>query len=624
MRQFDVFRTRGAILAALLAIGFSGIGCRGGGMPGGAIETFESGRSALDKGEFAAARVHFSRILDQYPTLVEALIARGECNEREALPLAADSDRRRELLVAAAADYGLASAPQHALERRMQAMMAQGECLSLLGHRTEAIEVFSAAAQEPAAEAAQLFLAHLRAGELLLEILHANMAPDVEFAASDAAYLLEVRAARARFGEALVLQPGDPRARLGLGQCLVHEGLHQEAEQVLDGLTALEPFNSMLAVYLRGVARERRLGPNERSSAEYVEALRLDSEQSFSPLYDRLYRVMQMPNPYSNSEIVELERQLIKYRGDDQNIWLAAQTYFQSLTTRMGHQHLAWAVTCARLGRADDALQAFIEWHFERPEFGDDPTSLELVFGKSNNTWSAEMALARSLAYETMLGDSHTEAREFAWADLRPFVDELKTSGSLGAEALLARICAHLATSQLAYARTQADQAREQLLEETERLTLIEKRILHDAAFAAEFRLGEVEQLRRGGEYPIEFALRAASQDASMRFLPAFQVLERALNDMSQEQLADTDERAVLKKRIESALLAYQGPDAGILGVQARLQEQRLAHQAQLDAAKKQRDAEAKLRSPCDDCGFRASKSQRICPSCGSPLTLQQ
>ena len=72
MRQFDVFRTRGAILAALLAIGFSGIGCRGGGMPGGAIETFESGRSALDKGEFAAARVHFSRILDQYPTLVEA------------------------------------------------------------------------------------------------------------------------------------------------------------------------------------------------------------------------------------------------------------------------------------------------------------------------------------------------------------------------------------------------------------------------------------------------------------------------------------------------------------------------------------------------------------------------
>jgi hypothetical protein len=259
-------------------------------------------------------------------------------------------------------------------------------------------------------------------------------------------------------------------------------------------------------------------------------------------------------------------------------------------------------------------LEAFSSWYSAGQETSEAVSQAYAVFGAPGHpSFAPELQLARSRALGTVLPDVRDPARKRAWTELRQVVEELR-GGGVELNPLLGQICAHLAEESLEQALSPdtPTEQRDQFLAETEALTLIEKRVLKDVACAAEFRLGRIEQVRsRSPSVDIAVALRSVGKDPSQSYAPAFV----ALADAWQRGTSANEAERVT---IEKALLGYRGDDASLLAIRSVLATRREAEAARIAAEAQQRELAAQMRPPCQECGTRTHKNDRICPGCGS------
>lgn len=613
-----------ALLATACILAATVAGCAAPAIPEDVQETFNHGLAAEHKDD-REARIHYSRVLDRYPNLVRALLARGHCYLRMAEQ--GGAEERRDHLQSALKDFQKAAQVETNTDpkTRVSALTNEGLCFIALGRDDEARKTLHELLGETGLEEADRALTHERLGALELRALHREIAVDRIIATRETELLAQVRAARHHFGNALEIGPRSANALKGKGICLLHEDLLEDAESHLVETLAAQPAEDATPDihYLLALVRERRLGPNDESNEGYLEALEQDALRTYDPVYTRLYQLFGDQNralpPPRRYEIV---RRLLEYEGDDTAVWREAKAYFDARVAgpapapvdRLGH-----AVAHARLGDPEIARDSFEAWVESRgaSSVDDRVQAIELTFhsGRSvdRDIVNSYLTLEHARAYSLLFKDDLV-ARAPARAQLEGLLNQLGAATDDPEEQeLYAEASALLSEEliELAASLPEDSPERGNYLNDAERYSVAEQRLRPAGGGGARFRLARLE-LMRPQKFPYDAALRVAEQDPDHRYLPAYELIVAALPKIVAQKLAIPPdvERASYLERVENAIIEYAGASSEIITVKRAIETRR-----------REEEIEKALReTPCPDCGLRAKKTDAVCPRCGTSL----
>ncbi|MEM7261146.1 MAG: hypothetical protein AAF488_04085 [Planctomycetota bacterium] len=633
-----------------------------------------SGQAAKSKGALNDAIVHFNSALDKYPELAAARLARGESY----LALAdrdATATGRTSHLEAASTDFAMAL--EHGIgAERISAFLQAGRAYEALAKPDRALEVYAQLRAEDDAPSWSVAEANRRSGDLLLEKLHLSFRIDAVVPVENTEARTLSRRALFYFEETLQHQPGAFQALLGKGVCLLHSGNPHAAvdslriaqrdaldrrERLEAALTeeaattnpsAIEPSDevaspeptapvvprvddpqiarrdTLVATYLLAVAREYDIGINQESNRMYLEALRLEADRDFTPLYLRLYARLSGKSSYTDGQRREIVSMLAKYDNGSDEVWERAVEYLGTLEVRQPSEVKLSAIAHARLGDSTTAFEEFETWWQSTVASAATAEAvIERVFrviGGMTTEKEAALALSRARAYRTAFPSGDHPQRDDVLDQLRRAIGALSGHPRPAAKQQRVALCAYLSEEILANLDLDP-QNRESLLLEARSLTETESNLAPHRP-EPELRAGKIQEALNPDADLLGYAERAIERDRT--FDPAYQVVHSSYRSLTRQTSVSEKERA-LRDRLANHLVDYEGNDPQISTARKTILDARREAKAAAEAERQRQKEAAAARAradrfrPCVECFAEVKKSEANCPHCGAQLPAE-